>query len=111
MDHKFRKQFPNRKLIDIISTTRTWKIQHNAAIVIQRAWRAYRARRYPPMERPKSTVTLGSRASALIPKDGMFNKMGHLLHGMRGAEHKRKTKKGLEPEPKNDEKSTKKLFK
>lgn len=44
MERQFRKQFPTRKLIDIISSTRVWKVQHNAAIVIQRAWREYKKR-------------------------------------------------------------------
>ncbi|CAG7829681.1 unnamed protein product [Allacma fusca] len=84
MEHKFRKQFPTRKLLDIISSTRVWKMQYNSAVTIQRTWRAYRARKYPPVEVVKSTQTLQSRNSigGIQAKEnqGMLNKMGNLLH-------------------------------
>jgi hypothetical protein len=86
MEHKFRKQFPTRKLLDIISSTRVWKIQHNAAVVIQRAWRAYRARKHAHQVN-KSSISLNhphtgrSRGSHLNAEHhGVLNKMGNLLH-------------------------------
>ncbi|CAG7833557.1 unnamed protein product [Allacma fusca] len=82
MEHKFRKQFPTRKLLDIISSTRVWKIQHNAAVIIQRAWRDYQVRKYPPLDKAKSTQTMGQYGSVAHHKDhhGVLNKMGNLLH-------------------------------
>ena len=86
MEMKFRKQFPSRKLLDIISSTRVWKIQHNAAIVIQRAWRAYRARKAPAvLEKVRSGITVTGQDSGTMPpghpqQHKMLNKMGNLLH-------------------------------
>ncbi|XP_065337432.1 sodium channel protein 60E isoform X5 [Cloeon dipterum] len=42
MDIKFKKQFPTRKELEIISSTRMWKRRDKAAKVIQRAWRRYK---------------------------------------------------------------------
>ena len=83
MEHKFRKQFPTRKLLDIISSTRVWKIQHNAAVVIQRAWRDYRARKLGLLEKTDSGHTVRPRDSVVSQsKDHhrMLNKMGNFLH-------------------------------
>ncbi|CAG7718468.1 unnamed protein product [Allacma fusca] len=83
MEHKFRKQFPTRKLLDIISSTRVWKIQHNAAVIIQRAWRAYvvRKRVRDPRKSSTSVPHQGSRTSRPANQHhGMLNKMGNLLH-------------------------------
>lgn len=41
MDVKFKKQFPTRKELKIISSTRIWKRQERAAKTIQTAWREY----------------------------------------------------------------------
>ena len=60
MELKFRKQFPGRKLLDIISSTRIWKIQHNAAVTIQRAWRAYAAKKKGIVKTGVSTHTMKS---------------------------------------------------
>ncbi|ODM93572.1 Sodium channel protein 60E [Orchesella cincta] len=45
MERKFQKQFPTRRLLDIVSSTRRWKFENNAARKIQRYWRAYRKRK------------------------------------------------------------------
>lgn len=45
MERKFDEQFPNRGLLDIVSSTRRWKLEYNAAVIIQRAFRSKRARR------------------------------------------------------------------
>ncbi|BES91366.1 Sodium channel [Nesidiocoris tenuis] len=45
MDVKFKKQFPTRKELEIISSTRMWKRQDRAARSIQRAYRDYRRRK------------------------------------------------------------------
>jgi hypothetical protein len=36
MDDKFKKQFPTRKELEIVSSTREWKRLDNAARVLQR---------------------------------------------------------------------------
>lgn len=41
MDQKFKKQFPTRKELEIVSSTRIWKRQEKAAKTIQTAWREY----------------------------------------------------------------------
>jgi voltage-gated cation channel len=41
MDVKFRKQFPTRKEIEIISSTRIWRREERAAKTIQTAWKEY----------------------------------------------------------------------
>lgn len=42
MDIKFKKQFPTRKELEIISSTRMWKRRDKAAKTIQRAYRRYK---------------------------------------------------------------------
>ncbi|CRK95854.1 CLUMA_CG009301, isoform A [Clunio marinus] len=41
MDVKFRKQFPTRKEIEIVSSTRIWRREERAARTIQTSWREY----------------------------------------------------------------------
>jgi hypothetical protein len=41
MDIKFKKQFPTRKELEIVSSTRIWKRQDKAARTIQTAFREY----------------------------------------------------------------------
>lgn len=41
MDVKFKKQFPTRKELEIVSSTRIWKRQEKAAKLIQTTWREY----------------------------------------------------------------------
>lgn len=41
MDVKFKKQFPTRKELEIVSSTRIWKRQEKAAKTIQTAWKDY----------------------------------------------------------------------
>ncbi|EAT34479.1 AAEL013277-PA, partial [Aedes aegypti] len=41
MDQKFKKQFPTRKELEIVSSTRIWKRQEKAAKTIQAAWKDY----------------------------------------------------------------------
>ncbi|XP_054277860.1 sodium channel protein 60E-like [Macrosteles quadrilineatus] len=45
MDIKFKKQFPTRKELEIVSSTRMWKRQDKAARTIQRAFRDYKRRK------------------------------------------------------------------
>lgn len=42
MDVKFKKQFPTRKELEIVSSTRLWKRQDKAARLIQRSYRNFR---------------------------------------------------------------------
>ncbi len=39
MDDKFKKQFPTRKELEIVSSTREWKRLDNAARIITRFFR------------------------------------------------------------------------
>lgn len=41
MDIKFKKQFPTRKELEIVSSTRIWKREDKAARTIQRSFREY----------------------------------------------------------------------
>lgn len=41
MDVKFKKQFPTRKELEIISSTRIWKREDKAARLLQNTWREY----------------------------------------------------------------------
>ncbi|XP_070490836.1 sodium channel protein 60E-like isoform X2 [Chironomus tepperi] len=41
MDVKFKKQFPTRKELEIVSSTRIWKRQERAAKTIQLGWKEY----------------------------------------------------------------------
>lgn len=41
MDVKFKKQFPTRKELEIVSSTRIWKRQERAAKTIQVGWKEY----------------------------------------------------------------------
>lgn len=41
MDVKFKKQFPTRKELEIVSSTRIWKREDKAARTIQTTWRNY----------------------------------------------------------------------
>lgn len=41
MDIKFKKQFPTRKELEIVSSTRMWKRQDKAARLIQRTIREF----------------------------------------------------------------------
>ncbi|XP_025409766.1 sodium channel protein 60E-like isoform X2 [Sipha flava] len=45
MDVKFKKQFPTRKELEIVSSTRLWKRQDKAARLIQRTYRNFRRRK------------------------------------------------------------------
>lgn len=41
MNIKFKKQFPTRKELEIVSSTRIWKRQDKAARLIQKTYRDY----------------------------------------------------------------------
>lgn len=41
MDIKFKKQFPTRKELEIVSSTRIWKREDKAARTLQNGWREY----------------------------------------------------------------------
>lgn len=41
MDVKFKKQFPTRKELEIVSSTRIWKREDKAARILQNGWREY----------------------------------------------------------------------
>ncbi|XP_069361349.1 sodium channel protein 60E isoform X4 [Maniola hyperantus] len=80
MDIKFKKQFPTRKELEIVSSTRIWKREDKAARTIQRSWREYvkRKNRSPsPEEEEESTKW--------SPGHGWGGKLSALLHVRRGS--------------------------
>lgn len=81
MERKFQKQFPTRRLLDIVSSSRRWKIEQNAAIIIQRAWRAYWKRTHPDESIDHATQTRRSLENGGPTHGGMghmMNKMGNV---------------------------------
>lgn len=64
MDVKFKKQFPTRKELEIISSTRIWKREEKAAKLIQTTWKEYlRLKR----ERERSPVSLEDETTHSSP--------------------------------------------
>lgn len=61
MEDKFHKQFKNRNLLDIVSSTRRWKIEYNAVIRIQRLWRRRRAKTRPDLYLIDGEVSIDER--------------------------------------------------
>ena len=58
MDEKFKKQFPTRKELEIVSSTREWKRLDTAARVIQKFYRLYI--RCPEMSRAVLILVLAA---------------------------------------------------
>ncbi|OXU24164.1 hypothetical protein TSAR_009732, partial [Trichomalopsis sarcophagae] len=57
MDVKFKKQFPTRKELEIVSSTRIWKRQDKAARLIQRTFREYITSSGPTLGRQDAVET------------------------------------------------------
>lgn len=69
MEQKFAKQFPTRNNLDIISSTRRWKREQNAATIIQRHWRSYQRGDF---DEPEAAVKPAGNK--------MLNRMGNFLN-------------------------------
>ncbi|XP_065216673.1 sodium channel protein 60E isoform X2 [Planococcus citri] len=80
MDDKFKKQFPTRKELEIVSSTRLWKRQDKAARMIQRAYREYKRRR---KEREEGDVDEVTQSSS--PGGGWQGRLSSFLHVHRGS--------------------------
>ncbi|XP_055533096.1 sodium channel protein 60E isoform X2 [Wyeomyia smithii] len=75
MDQKFKKQFPTRKELEIVSSTRIWKRQEKAAKTIQTSWREYlRLKR----ERERSPMSLDDENTQTSSPGGWQSKLSAL---------------------------------
>uniref|UniRef100_A0A182PBH0 Sodium channel protein n=1 Tax=Anopheles epiroticus TaxID=199890 RepID=A0A182PBH0_9DIPT len=75
MDQKFKKQFPTRKELEIVSSTRIWKRQEKAAKTIQTAWKEYlRMKR----ERERSPMSLDEENTQTSSPGGWQSKLSAL---------------------------------
>ncbi|XP_071639635.1 sodium channel protein 60E [Temnothorax longispinosus] len=89
MDVKFKKQFPTRKELEIVSSTRIWKRQDKAARLIQRTIREYIAMK---KERERIAQEVDSQTQTSSPGGmdgrgggGWSGKLSALLHVHRGS--------------------------
>ncbi|XP_037079041.1 sodium channel protein 60E-like [Pollicipes pollicipes] len=64
MNEKFKKQFPTRKELEIVSSTRQWKQMDLAARIIQRALKTFCRRK---RERERLALTLGDSQTQTSP--------------------------------------------
>jgi hypothetical protein len=83
MDIKFKKQFPTRKELEIVSSTRIWKRQDKAARTIQAAFREYirlkREREREPLDLEDEMTQTSS------PGGGWQSRLSAFLHVHRGS--------------------------
>ncbi|KAK0181349.1 hypothetical protein PV327_003641 [Microctonus hyperodae] len=90
MDVKFKKQFPTRKELEIVSSTRIWKREDKAARLIQRTYRDYIAMK---RERERIAHEVDSQTQTSSPggvggdgrSGGWGGKLSALLHVHRGS--------------------------
>ncbi|XP_052566743.1 sodium channel protein 60E isoform X4 [Culex pipiens pallens] len=75
MDQKFKKQFPTRKELEIVSSTRIWKRQEKAAKTIQTAWREYLRLK---KERERSPMSLEDENTQTSSPGGWQSKLSAL---------------------------------
>ncbi|XP_066593398.1 sodium channel protein 60E-like [Prorops nasuta] len=91
MDVKFKKQFPTRKELEIVSSTRIWKRQDKAARLIQRTIREYiamkkeRERIAQEVDSQTQTSSPGGAGSDGRGGGGWGGKLSALLHVHRGS--------------------------
>ncbi|XP_041984425.1 sodium channel protein 60E isoform X2 [Aricia agestis] len=78
MDIKFKKQFPTRKELEIVSSTRIWKRQDKGARTIQRAWREY-------LKRKNRSPSQEEESTKWSPGTGWGGRLSALLHVRRGS--------------------------
>ncbi|XP_068893811.1 sodium channel protein 60E-like isoform X4 [Tenebrio molitor] len=82
MDIKFKKQFPTRKELEIVSSTRIWKRQDKAARLIQKTFREY-VKRKRERERVQEEVDEMTQTSS--PGGGWQGRLSAFLHVHRGS--------------------------
>ncbi|XP_058466071.1 sodium channel protein 60E isoform X1 [Malaya genurostris] len=75
MDQKFKKQFPTRKELEIVSSTRIWKRQEKAARTIQNTWREYLRLK---SERERSPMSLEDENTQTSSPGGWQSKLSAL---------------------------------
>ncbi|GJQ76730.1 hypothetical protein Trydic_g15575 [Trypoxylus dichotomus] len=88
MDIKFKKQFPTRKELEIVSSTRIWKRQDKAARLIQRTFRDYIRRK---REKEREALDLeDSQTQTSSPGDwkGRLSAFLHVHRGSRASSRK-----------------------
>ncbi|XP_064292614.1 sodium channel protein 60E-like isoform X3 [Plodia interpunctella] len=78
MDIKFKKQFPTRKELEIVSSTRIWKREDKAARMIQRTWREY-------VKRKNRSPSNEEESTKWSPGGGWGGRLSALLHVRRGS--------------------------
>ncbi|XP_075980866.1 na channel protein 60E isoform X3 [Anticarsia gemmatalis] len=78
MDIKFKKQFPTRKELEIVSSTRIWKREDKAARTVQRAWRDY-------VKRKNRSPSNEEESTKWSPGGGWGGRLSALLHVRRGS--------------------------
>ncbi|XP_050308218.1 sodium channel protein 60E [Anthonomus grandis grandis] len=82
MDIKFKKQFPTRKELEIVSSTRIWKRQDKAARLIQKTWKDYLQRK-KDKEREAEEVDETTQTSS--PGGDWRSRLSTFLHVHRGS--------------------------
>ncbi|XP_066996031.2 sodium channel protein 60E-like [Anabrus simplex] len=82
MDIKFKKQFPTRKELEIVSSTRIWKRQDKAARLIQRTFREYMRLK---KEREREPLDLEDEMTQTSSPGGWQSRLSAFLHVHRGS--------------------------
>ncbi|KAK6643713.1 hypothetical protein RUM43_005223 [Polyplax serrata] len=82
MDVKFKKQFPTRKELEIVSSTRIWKKQDKAARIIQKTYLDYVKRR---REREREAMDLEDEVTQTSSPGGWQGRLSAFLHVHRGS--------------------------
>ncbi|XP_072389146.1 sodium channel protein 60E-like isoform X1 [Diabrotica undecimpunctata] len=80
MSIKFKKQFPTRKELEIVSSTRIWKRQDKAARLIQKTYKDYQKRK---KERERELEDETTQTSS--PGTGWQGRLSAFLHVHRGS--------------------------
>ncbi|XP_069701010.1 sodium channel protein 60E-like isoform X2 [Periplaneta americana] len=83
MDIKFKKQFPTRKELEIVSSTRIWKRQDKAARTIQSAFREYIRLKQEREREPLDLEDEMTQTSS--PGGGWQSRLSAFLHVHRGS--------------------------
>ncbi|KAF5282508.1 hypothetical protein FQA39_LY04915 [Lamprigera yunnana] len=84
MDIKFKKQFPTRKQLEIVSSTRIWKRQDKAAKTIQKTFREY-IKRKRDRERELERDVEDEQTQTSSPGGGWQGRLSAFLHVHRGS--------------------------
>ncbi|XP_022913809.1 sodium channel protein 60E isoform X3 [Onthophagus taurus] len=82
MDIKFKKQFPTRKELEIVSSTRIWKRQDKAARLIQRTYRNYVKRK---REKEREALELEDGQTQTSSPGDWKGRLSAFLHVHRGS--------------------------